>query len=255
MARIFLCVLVFWGTLFADVRIPEPWNPGWFELLGKNPARKASGFQLGLVWTEPMEGVDYEVFGLFSEWGNSHYRLGAFLASSFLDSLYRSENFGMDFSVAFSAFLFGAGGNVDIQVIPGEATWWRTVGRAGISWNGFAPFSVGLWGNFPSDFESSSLVGNIFWIPGEKFWSEAALLYQRPQGFLFVFGEKIRLGTLELHGSIAYPGPRVGIGVSVGIRNWGAAFGVHRDGNYMNSKMGGLFYRKNPETYSLESKF
>ena len=243
MKKIFLCILIFGETLFADVRIPEPWNPGWFDLLGKNPARKASGFKLGLVWTEPMEGVDYEVFGVFSEWGNSRYRLGTSLASSFLDSLYRSENFGMDLSVAFSAFLFGVGGNVDIQVIPGEATWWRTVWRTGLSWNGFSTFSIGAWGNFPSDFERISLAGNIFWILDEKFWSEAAVFYQRPQGFLLAFGEKIRLGILELHGCVAYPGPRVGIGISVGIRSLNAAFGVHRDGNYMTSKMGGLFYR------------
>lgn len=255
MEKIFLCVLVFWGTLFADVRIPDPWNPGWFEFLGKNPARKASGFKLGILWTEPMEGVDYDVVGIVSEWGNSHYRLGASFAGSFLDSLYRSENFGMDFSISAFTLLFGAGGNVDIQMIPGEATWWRAVGQAGISWNGSAMFSGGLWGIFPSDFERPSLAGNIFWNPGENFWSEVAFLYQRPHGFLLAFGEKIRLGTLELQGSVAYPGPRVGIGVSVRIRSLGASFGMHRDGNYMNSRMCGLFYRKNSEIYELNGKF
>ncbi len=244
MERAFLCILFLVGTLWADVRLPEPWNPGWFDLLGKNPARTVSGFNLGILWTEPMEGVDYEVFGLFSEWGNGRYRLGASLASSFLDSLYRSENFGMDASVALSAFLLGVGGNLDIQVVPGEATWWRAVGRAGISWKGSARFLGGLWGIFPSDFERGSLAGNILWALDEKFRCEAAFSFQRSGEFLVELGEKIRLGVLELQGSVGYPGPRVGVGVSVGIRSWGAAFGVHRDGNYMNSRMGGLFYRK-----------
>lgn len=255
MKKFFLCLLFSWGALWADVRVPEPWNPGWFDVLGKNPARKSSGFKLGLLWTEPMEGVDYEVFGLFSEWGNDRYRLGASFASSFLDSLYRSENFGVESSVALSALLLGLGGNVDIQVIPGEATWWRAVGRAGISLNGNSRFSGGIWGNFPSDFERGSLAGNILWILDERFWCEASFFYQRPLGFLVALGEKIRLGILELQGSVAYPGPRIGVGVSVGIQNWGAAFGVHRDGNYMNSRMGGLFYRKKRESDKAEGKF
>ncbi len=255
MEKVFLCFLLFLGTLWADVRLPEPWNPGWFDFLGKNPARNVSGFKIGLLWTEPMEGVDYEVFGLFSEWGNGRFRSGASFASSFLDSLYRSENFGMEASLALSAFSIGVGGNVDIQVVPGEAAWWRAVGRAGISWNGISRFSGGLWGNFPSDFEHGSLAGNIFWIPGEKFWCEAAFLYRRPGELLVALGEKIRLGILELQGSVAYPGPKIGVGLAVGIQNWGAAFGMHRDGDYMNSRMGGLFYRKSLESFKAKSKF
>lgn len=253
--KVLLCTLFFLGTLWAEIRIPEPWNPGWFDVLGKNPSRKASGFRLGLVWTEPMEGVEYEAFGIFSEWGNLRYRLGASFTSSFLDSLYRSENFGIESSFAISSFRIGAGGNLDIQVVPGEATWWRAVGRAGVSWNGSSRFSCGLWGSLPTDFESGSFAGNVLWLSSEKFRSEAAVLYQRPIGFLVVLGEKFRLGVLELQGSVAYPGPKVGVGIIFGFQNWGAAFGMHRDGAYMNSRMGGLFYRNSPGTYDMKSKF
>lgn len=244
MKKIFLCISLFLGALFADVRVPKPWNPGFFECLGANPARTLSGFDLGFVWTEPMEGVDYEVFGFASEWGNGRYRLEASFASSFLDSLFRGENFGLETSLAFSKISVGFGGNFDIRMVPGVATWWRAVGRTGLAWNENSLFSGGIWGNFPSDFEKSSLAGNILWNPGRKFWSELAFLYRRPFGLLVVFGEKIRIGALELSGSVAYPGPRIGVGVSLNVRSWGVSFGVHRDGDYMDSRMGGLFYRR-----------
>lgn len=144
MKRIFFCASLCLGALFADVRVPKPWNPGQFECLGANPARTFSGFDLGFVWTEPMEGVDYEVFGFASEWGNGRYRLEASLASSFLDSLFRSENFGLEISLAVSKISVGVGGNVDIRMVPGVATWWRAVGRIGVAWNGNGQFSGGI---------------------------------------------------------------------------------------------------------------
>ena len=54
--------------LYAEVRVPKPWNPGFFDG-GKNPAERADVFRLGLLWTEPMEGVDYQVLGFAAEWG------------------------------------------------------------------------------------------------------------------------------------------------------------------------------------------
>ena len=76
--------------LYAEVRVPKPWNPGFFDG-GKNPAERADVFRLGLLWTEPMEGVDYQVLGFAAEWGNARYYSGISFESVFLDSLYQQS--------------------------------------------------------------------------------------------------------------------------------------------------------------------
>lgn len=242
MPKILLFLLCLWTAVLSDVRIPHPEDPGFFDALGENPASRFSGLRLGLVWTHPMEGVDYETFGFFSEWGGSRYRIGASFASSFLDSLYRSENFGVEAALSFGKLSLGAGGNVDVQFVPGDFSWWRAVGRMGLSVYGEKGLSAGAFVSVPSDFERATFAGNVSFEIFGRFLSEAALVYREPVGFLFVFGEKIRLGALAFEGSFAYPGPKVGAGIVINLQKCGASFGMHRDGNYMDSRAYGLFF-------------
>ncbi|MDY3922552.1 MAG: hypothetical protein SOZ02_10395 [Hallerella porci] len=228
---------------FADVRVPLPWSAGIWET-DANPAKKWEGFRLGLLWTEPMEDVDYEVVGFAAEWGGKRYRLQTVFVSAFLDSIYRSENFELSGALHWNRFSIGAGGTAEIQIVPGEASWARFVGRTGISAELISHISVGAWGIFPSDFEENSYGGEIFWEPSSNFRSGIALLYRKPKGWMFGFMQKMRLGVLEFQGEVVFPGPKIGVGIAFNWEGIGASFGVHRDADYMNSKMAGLFWNR-----------
>lgn len=227
-------------VLLADVRIPKPWNPGWFGAFAENPGVKFSGLRLGILWTEPMEGVDCDAVGFFAEWGNLSYRLAASYAHTSLDSIYRSENFGLGTSLSPGRLNLGLSGNAEIQIVPGEDADFRYVLRPGISWE-WQSGRVGAWASVPSDFEGNSYVAECFFSPGKNFTGGFQVHRRRTAGTLFSFGEEIRLGILAFQGVVSYPGPKVGVGIRIGSGRLEASAGVHRDGNYMDSRMFGLY--------------
>lgn len=238
-------ILIGFSILFADVRVPEPWNPGFFDG-EKNPARRISAFCMGILWTEPMEDADYEVLGFAAEWGNSRYFVGMDFSSSFLDSLYRSERFGLDLSVSLSHVTVGIGGDADVQIVPGEATWWGVAGRLG-SAIAFGAFSVGVLGVYAQDLGENAVESQILWDAGSHFQSGVRFLFRQKSGGLWIFQESFALGALSLQGSVAFPGPKIGVGLVFRLGNGGASLGIHRDGSYMNSKIVGLFISKRLE--------
>ncbi|MBP5247720.1 MAG: hypothetical protein J6Z31_07670 [Fibrobacter sp.] len=242
MRKGFLYLLLGISSLFADVRVPEPWNPGFFDG-EKNPAQRISAFRMGILWTEPMEGADYEVLGFAAEWGNSFYYVGMDFSSAFLDSLYRSENFGLNVSISLGRLTLGVGGSADIQVVPGEASWWGMAGRVGSSVS-FGALSGGILGVYAEDLRENAVETQVFWNAGERFQSGVRMLFRQKSGWLWVFQESLALGALSLQGCFAFPGPKIGVGIGFRIKNAGATFGVHRDGSYMNSKMAGIYISK-----------
>lgn len=249
MQKIFLCFLLGLGMLYAEVRVPKPWNPGFFDG-GKNPAERADVFRLGLLWTEPMEGVDYQVLGFAAEWGNARYYSGISFESVFLDSLYRSENFGLDLSFSTLHWTWGAGGSAAVQIVPGEASWWEWNVRVGCAFR-VQKFGGGVWGTYPGNGFEKSLTAHAFWMPGESFQSGILFLMRQKREPLWIFQERFGLGLLALEGSLAFPGPKVGIGLHFQLKNWGAGVGIHRDSDYMNSKMVEIDF----QSQKKESKF
>lgn len=242
MRKIFLCLLLGLGMLYAEVRVPKPWHPGFFDGL-KNPAERVEGFRMGLLWTEPMEGVDYQVLGFAAEWGNARYYSGVTFESVFLDSLYRSENFGLDLSFSTSHWTLGTGASAAVQIVPGEASWWQWEVRAGNAWR-LERFTGEFWGTYPGNGGEKSLTAHVFWNAGENFQSGILFSIRQKTGMLWIFQERFVLGALALEGSLAFPGPKVGIGLHFQLKNWGAGVGVHRDSDYMSSKMVGLDFSK-----------
>ena len=236
--RKIVLILLGISSLFADVRVPEPWNPGYFDG-EKNPAQRISAFRMGILWTEPMEGAGYEVLGFAAEWGNSRYYVGMDFSSAFLDSLYRSESFSLDLSISLSHWTLGLGGTADVQIVPGETSWWGIAGRLGSSLR-LGAFDCGVLGVISQDLGENAVETQVFWNAGDRFQSGARLLFRKSKKALLIFQESFALGALSLQGSVAFPGPKIGVGVGIAWGGLGVTFGVHRDGSYMNSKMAGL---------------
>lgn len=243
MPKIFLICLLLLGAAFADLRVPAPWTPGWFDLLGENPAQKREEFLLGALWTEPMENVDFSGIGVIACWGNGRYAAKTSFVHSALDSIYHSEAFGLDLSTTIGFVTFGLGGMADVQVIPGEATWWTAVYRGGIlaEWK---RLGADLWTEIPSDLERKALLGEIKW-GTSRFEARALVRYKEKSGWQFVLGENLQIGAIGVSGSLGYPGIRIGIGIRIVWGAWGFGFGAHRDGNYADSKVFSAFYQFN----------
>ena len=240
MRKVWILAL-FISAVFAEVRIPEPWAPGRWDS-ARNPARMQNGFRLGLLWTEPMENLDYEVFGFAAEWGTEAYRFKAVFASSFLDSIYRSEDFDLEGAFAVGRFSLGFGGNADVQIVPGQESWWELSGRVGAFVKLPAHVEWGTWGLFLRETEWNVFGSDFFWKESRYFRSGLSLRYRRWDGFGVVLLQEMHLGALELQGEVLFPGPKVGVGIAFRWNGLGASFGMHRDADYMNSKMAGLFY-------------
>lgn len=242
MQKFILCVILACAWANADVLIPKPDAPGLFDEFSKNPAVRYRGLRIGLVWTEPMEGVDYEVAMLAAEWGNGTYRFEASFADSFLDSLYRSELVGLDASVSISRWTFGLGGDWDIQYVPGLGSWWRSVGRAGARMDLFWNLSVDAWGEFPSDFEPNSRGIGLEWKPGAAFGAYAGCRFRRDIGWRVSLGEVLHVGRVSIQSVVAYPGPSVGVGILFRFGKIGAGAGVRSVGDYVNSRVASLSF-------------
>ena len=119
MRKVWILAL-FISAVFAEVRIPEPWAPGRWDS-ARNPARMQNGFRLGLLWTEPMENLDYEVFGFAAEWGTEAYRFKAVFASSFslcwsLDCMSSLFSLLLFFSFTFIKYLTAYGSSIYLKV-------------------------------------------------------------------------------------------------------------------------------------------
>jgi len=248
MMRKIIWILLGISSLFADVRVPKPWNPGFFDG-EKNPAQRISSFRMGLLWTEPMEGVDYEVLGFASEWGNDRFYVGMDYSSAFLDSLYRSEKFGLDLSISFSQWTFGLGGTADVQIVPGEASWWDVSARLGSSLR-VGAFDCGILSVLSKNLEENAVDAQVHWNALPRFQSGVQVLFRRRNGTLLIFQESLILGALFLQGSVAFPGPKIGVGIGILWGDFLSTFGTHRDGSYMNSKMAGLIVSKKLENES-----
>lgn len=240
MRKVLFFLLVSSGVLFADIRIPKPWNPGWFGPFGSSPAQRFSGLRLGISWTEPMDGVNCDGFGFFSEWGWRKYRLGASFAHTSLDSIYRSEAFGLEATISPGFWNLGFSAQGEIQIIPGEAADFRAKISPGISAE-WIRGRIGMWTNLYTDFEENAYLAEATFSPGKNFSAGVLLHYRQSDHFSFSVGEEFRLGVLWLQGCLSYPGPKVGIGIRIGWKRLSAAFGANRDGNYMDSQMFGFF--------------
>ncbi len=240
MRKMLFLLLASSGVLLADVRVPKPWNPGWFGPFAESPGVRLSGLRLGILWTEPMEGVDCDAIGFFAEWGNFAYRLAASYVHTSLDSIYRSEDFGLEASLSPGRLNLGISGNAEIQIVPGEDSDFRYVLRPGISWE-WRSGRLGAWASVPSDFEENSYFAECFFSPGKNFTGGFQVHYRREAGALFSFGEEVRLGILAFQGIVSYPGPKIGVGIRMDLGRAGASAGAYRDGNYMDSRMFGLY--------------
>lgn len=233
------CLLL--GSAVADLRIPQPWTPGWFDLLGENPAQKRENFLLGTLWTEPMADIDFSGVGLIAAWGNGRYAARTSFVHSGLDSIYRSEAFDLDLAATIRWLTLGLGGAADVQVVPGETAWWTADFRSGVlaEWK---RLGGGIWAEIPSDLERKAIFAELKWGTA-RFEMRALAGYREMSGWQFVFGENLQIGAIGVSGSLGYPEIRIGIGVCIAWSGWGVGFGSHRDGNYANSKVLTAFYR------------
>ena len=65
MQKIFLCFLLGLGMLYAEVRVPKPWNPGFFDG-GKNPAERADVDTVD-AHLQTLSGDDREIYRLLTK--------------------------------------------------------------------------------------------------------------------------------------------------------------------------------------------
>ncbi|MFA6836769.1 MAG: hypothetical protein WCR04_10265 [Fibrobacteraceae bacterium] len=253
--KIILCaVFAFICSAYATLLIPVPDSPGFWGRTSatlpfglpsedSSPARKASNLRLGFLWCEPVEDVDLKIAGFSAEWGNKNYRLASLFISAALDSIYRSELFGLEGAFSYSLFTFGLAGSLNVQYVPGDDSWWSPKGKAGIvmdlPWN----FAASALGELSS--EDPFLSGwGVSWASDSLFVGFAEVFLDEKAHNRFCFGERVILGNFSIQNSFEFPGPAISLGILLRIGAFGGGFGMENIKNFTESNAGTLIWTR-----------